>query len=91
MEFIIELILEIALVGGMEASKSSKIPKPVRYIIIALISLFFISVVGVLFWAGILVLSKSIVGGIVIMLIGGVFLFVVIDNFVRTYINRRSN
>ena len=46
MKFIIELILDLLLEGSIEASKSEKVPKPIRYILIVLISLFFLAVIG---------------------------------------------
>ena len=45
MEFIFEFILELLLESSIEASKSSKIPKFVRYILIVIIALFFIAVI----------------------------------------------
>ena len=54
MESIIEIILELILEGGIEASKSSKIPKPVRYLITAIIVLLFITFIGFIFWVGVI-------------------------------------
>lgn len=85
MEFILEYILELALEGGIEASKSSKIPKPVRYLIIAVITMFFVAVIGIIFLAGILILKESIIFGILLLLLGLFLLVRGVIMFRKTY------
>ena len=41
MDLVMEFVLTLLLEGGMEASKDKKIPRPIRYVLIALIALFF--------------------------------------------------
>ena len=41
MEDLIELILELALEGGLEVTKNDKVPKYIRYIILGIIAIFF--------------------------------------------------
>ena len=74
MESIIEIILELVLEGSIEASKSSKIPKPVRYLITAMIVLLFIAFIGFIFWVGVIVLNDNIPAGIFLILIFILFL-----------------
>lgn len=86
MEYIFEFILELILEGSIELSKSRKIPKYIRYPLIVLILLFFISVIGLVFLAGILSLKENILLGIFIILIG-LFMFIMsIVKFRKTYI-----
>ena len=40
MEDLIELILELALEGGLEVTKNDKVPKYIRYIILVLLQYF---------------------------------------------------
>lgn len=88
MEFIIEFILELVLESGIEASKSRRIPKYIRYPLIVMIALFFIAVIGIVFLAGILALKENIPLGIFIIAIGS---FIVLRGFVmlrKTYLKR---
>ena len=80
MEDIIEFILELILEGGIEASKNKKIPKFIRYPLILITILFFIAIIGLIFFVGIMLLKDSIIGGIFIISIG-VFMF--IDTIIR--------
>lgn len=86
MEYIIEFILELALEGGIEASKSNRVPKYIRYPLIVIISLFFIVVIGLIFFAGILMLKDNIIVGIFIILTGLFMLVSVIVKFRKTYL-----
>ena len=90
MEDIIELILELILEGGMEASRSSKIPKPIRFLITALIVLFFIAVIGFIFGVGIISLNNdNIPAGIFLILMGAVTAVLSVIKFIRTYLTKR--
>ena len=86
MEFIFEFILELLLESSIEASKSSKIPKFVRYILIVIIALFFIAVIGLIFWVGISSLKENIILGIFLILTGFVMLAGSVIMFKKTYL-----
>ena len=91
MESIIELILELLLEGSIEASRSSKIPKPVRYLITVLIVLSFIAVIGFIFGVGIISLNNdNIPAGIFLILIGAVMVVMSVIKFIRTYLTKRK-
>ena len=89
MEFIIELILDLLLEGSIEASKSEKVPKPVRYILITLISLFFLAVIGLIIFIGIDTLKNSKLGGIIVISMGVLFLILAIIKFKKIYIKKK--
>lgn len=91
MEYVIEFILELVLETGMEASKNSKLPKYIRYPLIVLISLFFIFVMGIIFYAGILVLKDNAILGIIIILLGFIMLISAIVKFYNQYLKNRKN
>ena len=84
MESIIEIILELVLEGSIEASKSSKIPKPVRYLITAIIVLLFIAFIGFILWVGVIVLSDNIPAGIFLILMGVVMTLLGVIKFIKT-------
>lgn len=86
MEYLFEFILELVLEGSIEASKSSKIPKWIRYLLILMISLFFIGVIGLVFWGGIIALKKNIFVGLFLILIGLFMLISSIIKFRKTYL-----
>ena len=50
---LIELVLEILLDGAMEAAESKRVPMPARIALGAGVALFFLAVVGLVFWAGV--------------------------------------
>jgi len=87
MEFLFEFILELLLEGSIEASKSRKVPAPIRYLLIIMISLFFIAVIGLIIFAGIISLKKNIIVGILFIILGLYFLIMCIIKFKNTYLN----
>ena len=50
---VIEFVLEIVLYGAMEAAESKRVPMPARIALAAGVALFFLAVVGLVFWAGV--------------------------------------
>ncbi len=90
MEYLFEFILELVLEGSIEASKSKKVPKPIRYMLITLIVLFFIAVIGIIFVAGFLSLKKSLIVGIFLILIGLIMLIGSYIKFKSTYLNMKG-
>ena len=83
-EFIFEIILELIC----EASKSSRVPKPVRLILAAVIILFYIAVIAVIFLVGVLMLKESIIGAIFLFAFGLFILIMSIKKFRSTYLHR---
>lgn len=91
MEYIFEFLLdllELVLEGGIEASKSRKVPYYIRYTLIITISLFFIAVIGIVFFVGILALKKNVFAGILVILIGLLLLIMGITKFRKTYLDK---
>ena len=88
MEYIFEFILELVLEGSIEVSKSSKIPKYVRYPLIGIISLFFIAVIGLIFFTGILSLKENIILGILLILVGLLLLIMSVIKFRKIYLTK---
>lgn len=90
MEFIFELIFELIFEGGIEASKSNKIPKWIRYPLILLITLFFIFVIGIMFFVGIIALKDNLILGIIVLLLAIIMLMFSILKFRDTYIKKNQ-
>lgn len=90
MEYIIEFILELCFEVGVEASKSNKVPKLVRYLLITIISLIFISVIGLIIFIGIDILKNNLLGGLVIILFGLVMLLYSIIKFKKIYLLKKE-
>ena len=90
MDDIIEFILELVFEVGVEASKSKKVPKFIRYILITIISLIYIAVIGLIIFIGIAALKNNILGGTIVILLG-VFLFIMsIKKFRNTYLRKMN-
>lgn len=90
MEYVFEFLLELILEGSIEASKSSKIPKYIRYPLIVLIVCFFAAVIGLIFFTGILFIKESLVGGICFILISLFLLVSSIIQFRKTYLIKKD-
>ncbi len=88
MEYIFEFIMELALEGGIEVSKNSKIPKYIRYPLIGILSLFFIAVIGLVFFTGILSLKENILSGILLILVGLYLLIMSVIRFRKVYLSK---
>ena len=89
MEYIIELILELFLDGSIVASKNKKVPKPIRYAIILLLVLFFLTVIFLVIFTGFLILKISIIAGIILIGIG-IFMFInAIIKFRKSYLIKK--
>ncbi len=90
MEFFFELIVELVLEGSIEVSKSRKVPKYIRYPCIMILSLFFLAVIGLLFFAGIRSFRENVLAGIFLISIGAFLLIMSVIKFRKTYLTKRN-
>lgn len=86
MEFIVELILELFLEGGIEVSSNKNISKWIRYPILVLMVLFFLVVIFGIIILGLFLLPESIFGGIFVTVVGLVMLGMAIYKFKTGYL-----
>lgn len=86
MEYIFEIILDFVLDIGIEASKSKRVPNWARYLLIAIISLFFIAVIGLIIFLGVVLLKDSVIAGSFLILFGVCLFIICIVKFVKTYL-----
>ena len=86
MDLVFEFLLELIFEGAVEVSKSKKIPTIIRYPLICLIVLFFIALIGLMFFVSYLVFHESIVGGICFFLFSFIFLVMGIVKFKNLYL-----
>lgn len=84
MEFLIEFILDLAL----DASIYDKVPKPIRYLLIILISLFYLSFIAFIEYLGISLLKDNMWNGILVIIIGLIILLICILAFRKTYLKK---
>ena len=90
MEYIIELLLELVLEGMMEASKSDRLPQGLRYLLITLLSLFFVGIIGILFFIGRITIQDNIIVGLLFLLLGLSFLIASILKFKNVYFRKEN-
>ena len=90
MDLLFEAIFELILEGSFEASKSSRVPKPIRILLILLISLVYLVIIGFLLYFGIIGLSKNLLAGIVLIAFGLLFLILTIVKFRKTYLHKMN-
>jgi len=91
MEFLIELVLDLFLEGGIEVSSNKKISKWIRYPIIFIIVAFFLAVISLLFIAGIAILKENILAGLLIIGISVFMLVGCIFKFRKIYLEKKDN
>ncbi len=89
MEYIIEIVLELLLEGSFELTSTLQTPKWLRCPLIGFILLFFLGVLGVIFITAYLALKENIIIGLLIFLVGILFIVAAIYKFQKLY-NRRN-
>ena len=63
-----EVVFDLLVDAGEQAVKSSRIPKPIRFLIAAIGLLFFLAIIGIMVFAGVSIsIEKSIIGGSIIL------------------------
>ncbi len=83
MDLIIEFILELFLEGTIEIGTSRKVSKIIRYLLLALIILFYITFNFLFIYIGVEVLKNNMIGGVIIILIGILLIFTTIYAFYK--------
>ncbi len=68
MSYFFELLVDLAL-GQGENSRSRRTPKPVRYLILCIMSLIFLAAFGFILVCGILFIKTSVIAGIILILL----------------------
>jgi len=74
----------------MEASKSKKVPKVIRYFLIMFIISFFATVILGLFLLGILSCKKNIFGGLFVIAVSMILLISAIIQFRKVYLKKEK-
>lgn len=91
MDFLIELLVEVAAEltaeGTVELSKSVKVPRCVRYLLIGIVVLFSAGVIGVMMLTGWLMLKESLLGGLVFLALATWMLVMGVIKFRKTYLS----
>lgn len=80
MDDLIEIILELIFEGSIGVLQNKKVPKWIR----SIIALFFVSILIGIIVLGVMILKKSVFGGIIIIGVG-VFLLIGIIIKIRKY------
>ena len=88
MEFLIELLLELIFEGGIEISSNKKISKLIRYPLIFLIVLTFLSVIIGIFILGLLIFKENIYLYLLMFLISVILLICLFFKFKKLYIEK---
>ncbi len=91
MEYLFEFILELIFEGSIEVSKCKKVPKFIRYPLILIITLFFITVIGLIYLAGVLSLKENIILGVFFILLGLYMSIMSIIKFKNIYLIKVDN
>jgi len=90
MEFLMEFILELVFDGILELTKSNKVPRPIRYMILGIIALFLIIVIGLLYLGAFLSLKENMIGFVLFFLLATFLLISLIMKFREEYLIRKN-
>jgi len=90
MDFIFELLFELIAEGTVELSKSVKVPKFIRYPLIAIVILFFVGVIGLMVFAGLAAFQENVILGIALIAIALLILVMGIVKFRITYLKKKN-
>jgi len=90
MEFLIECLIELLFEGSLEISSNKKISKFIRYPLIILILLFFLSVIFLFFLVSYLLFKENIMLSLLFLIIGIVFLVFTIIKFKKLYFDKNK-
>lgn len=88
MDLLIEILFDLILEGSIELSSNKKVPKIIRYPLIAIIILFFAVVIVGIFVLGIFSIKENIAFGIVLILLSLFFFVASIIKFKKVYVNK---
>lgn len=92
MELVFEVLVELLLEGAIEISKRDKVPKIIRLSLILFIILLFISVIILIFFTGVLAYQKiNKLFGLLLIIIGVVFLIASVIKFKKMYLIKKNN
>ena len=77
MDFVIEFIADLILIleGILEACKSSKISKYIKYFLTIMIILFFTAVIGLILFMGVLMVKNHFATAGIFMIVIGLLMF----------------
>lgn len=85
MDDLIEFVLDLLIDGGMELISSEKISKRIRFPILIILSLFFLTITLGLVILGLLIIDSTILGSFILMLSGIVLFIFSIMKFKKIY------
>ena len=91
MDILIELVLDLLLEGSIEASKCKKTPKVIRWLLLLFIAVFFLGVICLMFFVGLIIIKDNILVGIFILLISAFMLIASIIKFKKVYLSKKSS
>ena len=90
MDIVFEIIIDLLISSSIEGSKSSKIPKPIRYLLLGFVILFFVAVIGLIIFVGVDILKTNLIGGLVIIGFGILMLILSILKFKKIYLEKND-
>ena len=90
MDILFELIIDLLISSSIEGSKSSKIPKPIRYLLLGFVILFFVAVIGLIIFVGVDILKTNLIGGLIIIGFGILMLILSILKFKKIYLEKNN-
>ncbi|MBQ5917037.1 MAG: hypothetical protein IIW92_00540 [Lachnospiraceae bacterium] len=78
MSAILEFIAELIFDGAIELAKNKKVSKWIRYPMIAIISVFYLTILGIILFYGYKLIKHNIIGGLTILGIASFILILAI-------------
>lgn len=91
MDDILEFILELILEGTIELSTHKKLARWIKYPLIFIISILFLTVIFLIFWLGISIYKESIALSIAFIILSIALLIGGINKFKNLYLEKKDN
>ncbi len=91
MDFILDLLIDIVLEDGMEASQNKKLPKGIRYLILIAVILLYALIIGLVVWFGIETLEDNVGAGVGILAFAAIFLVLTIIRFAKILKRKKAS
>ena len=89
MELVFEFLFDLIIEGGMELSKSKKVPLPIWIILGVILVAFFVGVIGLIGFVGVMMFPDNVPAGIFFLAISAMLAILLVRRGITTFRRRR--
>ncbi len=89
-DFFFEFFIDLIIYNGEEAIENRRFPKPVRFLLIGLYFIFFISVIGLVLFVATLAVRENLVLGMLLFLMAILLVWGFIKKIKKAYLKKKE-